>query len=488
MRISEKTLSQLPASVSKPTYDRSKVVGSIVHLGIGAFHRAHQAMFTDAALAATGDLSWGLVGAGVISADMKDALMPQDGLYALAEMGADSEKVKVIGSIIDVFGGAEDAEKLLAKMSDVSTRIVSITVTEKGYYLDLATGKLQINAPAIAADLASPATPKTILGLIVQALKARKAKGIKPSTVMSCDNLPNNGKLAKAAVLAFAREADADLASWIEANVCFPCTMVDRITPATTDADRAHVNSVIGMEDAWPVVTEQFYQWVIEDQFTMGRPEWDKVGAIFSDEIECWENMKLRCLNGSHSTLSYMGQLTGRETVADAMGLPLITDLLDKLWSEISEVLHAPKGVNPADYIESLKLRFRNPALKHRTAQIACDGSQKLPQRLLAPLRDRIAKGLASPAIATAVAAWMHFVVKTAYTPGAVLSDPLAAEILVQAKMSTDAASIVRNLLAIKVIFGTDLPENAAFCADLTAKFIELAKNPAVSTAAEIKL
>ena len=488
MRISEKTLSQLPASVSKPTYDRSKVVGSIVHLGIGAFHRAHQAMFTDAALAATGDLSWGLVGAGVISADMKDALMPQDGLYALAEMGADSEKVKVIGSIIDVFGGAEDAEKLLAKMSDVSTRIVSITVTEKGYYLDLATGKLQINAPAIAADLASPATPKTILGLIVQALKARKAKGIKPFTVMSCDNLPNNGKLAKAAVLAFAREADADLASWIEANVCFPCTMVDRITPATTDADRAHVNSVIGMEDAWPVVTEQFYQWVIEDQFTMGRPEWDKVGAIFSDEIECWENMKLRCLNGSHSTLSYMGQLTGRETVADAMGLPLITDLLDKLWSEISEVLHAPKGDNPADYIESLKLRFRNPALKHRTAQIACDGSQKLPQRLLAPLRDRIAKGLASPAIATAVAAWMHFVVKTAYTPGAVLSDPLAAEILVQAKMSTDAASIVRNLLAIKVIFGTDLPENAAFCADLTAKFIELAKNPAVSTAAEIKL
>ena len=488
MRISEKTLSQLPASVSKPTYDRSKVVGSIVHLGIGAFHRAHQAMFTDAALAATGDLSWGLVGAGVISADMKDALMPQDGLYALAEMGADSEKVKVIGSIIDVFGGAEDAEKLLAKMSDVSTRIVSITVTEKGYYLDLATGKLQLQSPAIAADLANPALPRTILGLIVYALRNRKAAGIQPFTVLSCDNLPNNGKLAKAAVLAFAREADADLASWIEANVCFPCTMVDRITPATTDADRAHVNSVIGMEDAWPVVTEQFYQWVIEDQFTMGRPEWDKVGAIFSDEIECWENMKLRCLNGSHSTLSYMGQLTGRETVADAMGLPLITDLLDKLWSEISEVLHAPKGVNPADYIESLKLRFRNPALKHRTAQIACDGSQKLPQRLLAPLRDRIAKGLASPAIATAVAAWMHFVVKTAYTPGAVLSDPLAAEILVQAKMSTDAASIVRNLLAIKVIFGTDLPENAAFCADLTAKFIELAKNPAVSTAAEIKL
>ena len=488
MRISEKTLSQLPASVAKPEYDRSKVVGSIVHLGIGAFHRAHQAMFTDAALSVTGDLSWGLVGAGVISTDMKNALMPQDGLYVLAEMGADSENVKVIGSIIEVLGGADDAGKLLDKMSDISTRIVSITVTEKGYYLDLATGKLQINAPAIAADLASPTTPRTILGLIVQALKARKAKGIPPFTVMSCDNLPNNGKLAKAAVLAFAREADADLATWIEANVCFPCTMVDRITPATTDADRAHVNSLIGMEDAWPVVTEQFYQWVIEDQFTMGRPEWDKVGAIFSDEIECWENMKLRCLNGSHSTLSYLGQLTGRETVADAMGLPLITSLLDQLWLEISEVLHAPKGVNPADYIESLKLRFRNPALKHRTAQIACDGSQKLPQRLLAPLRDRIAKGLASPAIATAVAAWMHFAVKIAHTPDAVLSDPMAAQILAQAKLSNDAASIVKNLLALKPIFGDDLPANAAFCAELTGKFIELAKNPDVATAAQITI
>ena len=485
MRLSQKSLSQLPSSVAKPAYDRSKVVGSIVHLGIGAFHRAHQAMFTDAVLA-SGDLSWGIVGAGVISADMKNALAPQDFLYALAEMGADSEQVKVIGSIVDVFGGAEDAGKLLAKMSDVSTRIVSITVTEKGYYLDPATGKLQLQAPAIAADLAAPATPKTILGLIVQALKNRKAAGITPFTVLSCDNLPNNGKLAKAAVLAFAREVDGALASWIEANVTFPCTMVDRITPATTDADRAHVTSVIGMDDAWPVVTEQFVQWVIEDQFTMGRPDWSVAGAIFSDEIECWENMKLRCLNGSHSTLAYLGQLTGRETVADAMGLPLITDILDPLWVEIREVLHAPKGVNPAEYVESLKQRFRNPALKHRTAQIASDGSQKLPQRLLAPLRDRLAKGLVSPMIATAIAAWMHYAVKVAHADG-VLSDPLAGEILPAARKSTDAAVIVTNLLALDKIFGADLPANAALRALLTEKFVELARNPAVATATQIR-
>ncbi len=487
MRLNEKTLSQLPADVSRPAYDRSQVVGSIVHLGIGAFHRAHQAMFTDAVLA-SGDLAWGIVGAGVISADMKNALMPQDGLYALAEMGADSEQVKVIGAIVDVLGGPEDADKLLAKMSELSTRIVSITVTEKGYYLDLATGKLQLQAPAIAADLASPATPKTILGLIVQALKNRKSAGILPFTVLSCDNLPNNGKLAKAAVLAFAREVDAELAAWIEAKVCFPCTMVDRITPATTDADRAHVTAVIGMDDAWPVVTEQFVQWVIEDQFTLGRPDWTIAGAVFSDEIEHWENMKLRCLNGSHSTLSYLGQLTGRETVADAMQLPLITDILDPLWIEIREVLHAPKGVDPAAYVDSLKLRYRNPALKHRTAQIACDGSQKLPQRLLAPLRERLAKGLPSPMIATAVAAWMHFVVKTAYTPGGVLNDPLAAEILAQARLSIEAAQVVDHLLAIEKIFGQDLPANADFRSMLIGKFVELAQNPAVATATQLSI
>ena len=487
MKLSQKNLSQLPVAVSSPAYDRSRIVGSIVHLGTGAFHRAHQAMFTDAVLA-SGDLSWGIIGTGIISSDMKDALAPQDFLYTLAEMGADSEKVRVIGSIVGMFGGTEDADKLLAKMSNISTRIVSITVTEKGYYLDLETGKLQLQIPAVAADLASPTTPKTILGLIVQALKNRKAAGILPFTVLSCDNLPNNGKLAKAAVLAFAREVDADLAGWIEANVCFPCTMVDRITPATTDADRAHVTEVIGMDDAWPVVTEQFVQWVIEDEFTMGRPDWTIGGAIFSDELECWENMKLRCLNGAHSTLSYLGQLTGRETVAEAMQLPLITDILDPLWIEIREVLHAPKGVNPAEYVESLKLRFRNPSLKHRTAQIASDGSQKLPQRLLAPLRDRIAKGLASPMIATAVAAWMHYAVKIAHTPEGVLNDPMAAEILAQAKLSSGAVDIVGNLLAIENIFGLDLPANTLFRESLVGKFIELAKNPKVATAAQIKL
>jgi fructuronate reductase len=234
-------------------------------------------------------------------------------------------------------------------------------------------------------------------------------------------------------------------------------------------------------------VTEEFTQWVIEDRFTLGRPDWTLGGAVFSDEIERWESMKLRCLNGSHSTLAYLGELTGRETVAEAMQLPLITGILDALWSEIREVLHAPKGVDTADYVEQLKRRFRNPALKYRTAQIASDGSQKLPQRLLAPLRERIDKGLASPAIATAIAAWMHFAIRTARAGGA-LSDPLSAQILEHAGRGVNADDIIGELLSIEKIFGQDLPANTAFRTELLNQFIDLAKNPAVVTAGGIRV
>jgi fructuronate reductase len=485
MQLCNKTLNQLPATVQRPHYDRSQVVGAIVHLGVGAFHRAHQAVMTDAVLAC-GDLGWGIVGAGLMTSGTKDALAPQDGLYTLVERAAGSEKLQVIGSIIELLGGAADLSQVLARMCAPSTRIVSLTVTEKGYYLDPASGKLQLQAPAIQADLANPAAPRTILGLIVQALKHRKANGIAPFTVLSCDNLPSNGKTAKAAVLAFAREVDAELASWIEARVSFPCSMVDRITPATTDADRAFVTAQLGMQDAWPIVTEQFVQWVIEDNFTMGRPDWTLGGAVFSNEIEAWEDMKLRCLNGAHSTLAYLGQLTGRETVAEAMQLPLITGILDALWLEVREVLKAPAGVNPADYVEQLKLRFCNPALKHRTAQIAMDGSQKLPQRLLATLRERIAAGLPSPTLATAIAAWMLFAVKTAHTPGAALSDPLSADILAQARASNDSAAIIDNLLGLDKIFGSDLKTNSGFKAELLDGLRRLAAHPEVATAPQI--
>ncbi|WP_417069945.1 mannitol dehydrogenase family protein [Niveibacterium terrae] len=482
MQLSNATLAQLPASVEAPGYPRAQVEAGIVHLGLGAFHRAHQAMYTDRLLA-TGERNWGIVGAGVVSADIKAALAPQDGLYVLAERGAGREKLRVIGSIVEVLGGPEDAETLLARMSATSTRIVSLTVTEKGYFLDPGSDRLRIEDAAIAADLAHPEAPKTAPGLIVEALKRRRAAAIPPFTVLSCDNLPHNGRLAKAAVLSFAAELDSGLAAWIEANVSFPCTMVDRITPATTDADRARLLDATGVDDAWPVLTEEFCQWVIEDRFTLGRPDWDKAGAIFSDEIEAWENMKLQCLNGAHSCLAYLGQITGRATVAEAMTVPLITSILDQLWQEIREVLKAPQGVDTAAYVESLKQRFANPSLAHRTAQIASDGSQKLPQRLLAPLRERIKKGLDSPAIATALAAWMHYVVKIAHTPDGALVDPLAATILAQAGRSPVVEETVENLLAIESLFGADLASSLEFRFAVIAKYRQLAMNPDVSTA-----
>jgi fructuronate reductase len=486
MRLSEKNLSRLPAKVRRPSYERGKLAASIVHLGLGAFHRAHQALMTEAVLA-SGDLAWGIVGAGMQSSGTRDALKPQDCLYTVTQFGAEREETSVVGALVDVLGGAEDAERirLLARMSDASTRIVSTTVTEKGYCLDPA-GRLQLEAPAIAADLARPDVPRTVPGLIVYALRNRRAAGVPPFTVLSCDNLSNNGKLARAAALAFAREVDAGLAAWIEGEVSFPCTMVDRITPATTDADRARVAGLIGLEDACPVVTEEFAQWVIEDRFTMGRPDWTLGGAVFSDEIERWENMKLRCLNGSHSTLAYLGQLTGCETVAEAMQLPLITGLLDALWGELRAVLRAPRGVDTAAYVVQLKERFRNPALKYRTAQIASDGSQKLPPRLLAPLRERIAAGMASPAIATAIAAWMHFAARAARAGGA-LDDPMSAEILERAGHGAVAGDVVGALLSIEKIFGRDLPANTVFRAELLNEFIGLARNPAVATAAGIR-
>lgn len=487
MRLSNTALASLPADVVRPTYERSLVQPGIVHLGVGAFHRAHQAVMTDAVLA-NGDLRWGIVGAGLMTSSTKDALAAQDCLYCLVERSAEAETVRIVGSILQLFGGAADLTCVLQQMAAPSTRIVSLTVTEKGYYLDVATGQLLLNAPMVAADLAKPHEPKTILGLIVQALRLRRASGVPPFTVLSCDNLPNNGKTAKAAVVAFAERLDSELANWIKGEVRFPSSMVDRITPATTDTDRAYVDAQLGLQDAWPIMTESFVQWVIEDDFSLGRPDWTLGGAVFSNEIEAWEAMKLRCLNGAHSTLAYMGQLTSCDTVADAMNQPLISTLLDDFWAEVLQVLHAPSGVDTKDYVQQLKQRFRNPALKHRTLQIAMDGSQKLPQRILVSLRERLARGLPCPALATAIAGWMHLVVKVAHTPGSTLNDPLADVILSKARISLKSNEIVGELLSIQKIFGTDLATNTSFVSALILAFERLALHPEVATVAPITI
>lgn len=476
MRLNEENLASLKPGITRFAYDRSKIVPGIVHLGIGAFHRAHEALYTDAALAA-GDKEWGIIGAGLVSATMSEALTPQNGLYAMAISDPAGERYQVVGSVLKVLSGVGSKEPLVAAMAAPSTRIVSVTVTEKGYHLHSATRELNFDSPGIASDLADPAHPQTVPGLIVEALRRRRAAGLAPFTVLSCDNLPGNGEVVRRAVTAFACKVDADLGAWIEVNVAFPSTMVDRITPATTDEDKARVATAIGLDDAAPVVTEPFSQWVVEDNFPLGRPRWELGGAIFSNEIEAWEQMKLRCLNGAHSTLSYMGQLLGLETVAEAMGSSRVASLVQNLWKEIIPTLKAPSGSDPYEYVKALDARFRNPAIRHRTAQIAMDGSQKLPQRLLAPLRKRIEAGQASPHIETAVAAWMLYVSKTIRQGGtSALKDPLAEAIAAKvAEAGADPKALVSSLLSLSAIFDTDLPANTTLRGHLEARVAEFA-------------
>lgn len=466
LRLSDQALERLPRAVGRPAYDRSALRTGIVHLGVGAFHRAHQAVYTDEALA-QGPSDWGIFGVSLRSAATAEALVPQGGLYTLAVRDAAGERLRVVGALRTVVTAPLGLPALLETMAAPDTRIVGLTVTEKGYHLDPATRELDLAAPAVAADLANPRKPATIYGLIVEALRRRRAAGLAPFAVLSSDNLPDNGTVLRRAVLAFAGERDSELAKWISEAAAFPSTMVDRITPATTAEDRAAVERALGLVDAWPVVTEAFSQWVVEDRFPLGRPAWEAGGAVFSSDIAAWERMKLRMLNGAHSALAYLGQLKGRETVDAAIAEPEVAALVEGLWRETAETFTAPS--DPADYARALMARFRNPTLAHRTAQIAMDGSQKLPGRLLEPLRHRLAKSAPCRHLTAAVAAWMAYAVRQARTGGAgALDDPLA-QTIAQRVLGAGAspASLVAALLSIEAIFGRDLPESDALRAGL---------------------
>ncbi|HEX6118509.1 MAG TPA: mannitol dehydrogenase family protein, partial [Dongiaceae bacterium] len=319
-RLGNAVLSALPGLVERPGYDRAAVTPGIVHLGIGAFHRAHQAVYTDTAL--RHDPAWGTVGASLRGADTRNALAPQDGLYTVAVRSADGDALRVIGAVQRVLVAPERPAALLETMADPRICIVSLTVTEKGYCHDPATGELNEAHPDIIHDLAKPHTPRSAPGLIVAALAKRRAAGVAPFTVLTCDNLPANGRMVKRILTRFGGLVGRGLGDFVAAELACPATMVDRITPATTDADRARVAQSLGVSDAWPVMTEPFTQWVIEDEFTAGRPAWEEAGAELVRNVEPYELMKLRLLNGAHSTLAYLGYLAGHETVAETMGEP----------------------------------------------------------------------------------------------------------------------------------------------------------------------
>jgi fructuronate reductase len=462
-RLSAKALAGSPSAYAVPDYDRGKVTPGIVHLGIGAFHRAHMAVYVDDLL--KDNPAWGIVGASLRRPDTKEALAPQDNLYTIAVRDASGTRPRIIGSILDVLDANTERAELLDLMASPAIRIVSLTVTEKGYCHDPATGDLDAGHVDIVYDLANPDAPRSAPGIVVAALARRKAAGIAPFAVMSCDNLPSNGHTTRRIVTHFARLHDDELGDWVEANVAFPGTMVDRIVPATTDADRATIAGLIGAEDAWPIMTEPFTQWVIEDNFPQGRPPFEKAGAQLVADVEPFERMKLRMLNGSHSSIAYLGYLAGHQYVSDAMADKAFTALVHGLMTdEVMPTLHMP-GVDLAGYREELLQRFANPALQHRTWQIAMDGSQKLPQRLLGTIRDRLAAGQPITRLALGVAAWMRYVMGIDEKGDTIdVKDPLAMRMLaIAAGAGADPEALFDGLVALTEIFGTDLPENAAF-------------------------
>ncbi|WFU51639.1 mannitol dehydrogenase family protein [Sinorhizobium terangae] len=462
MRLSRQILDRLPATVKRPEYDPARLAVGIVHLGIGAFHRAHQAVFTDAVLAE--DPSWGICGVSLRSPETRDALAPQDGLYTLKVQDGEGEELQVIGSVAELLCAPEDPEAVLARMADPATRIVSLTITEKGYCHNPATGQLDEAHPDVVHDLQNPARPKSAVGFIVEALARRASAGVPAFTLLSCDNLPSNGHVLKNVVTRFAELRDPGLANVIR-ELASPSTMVDRIVPATTEKDRSEISVAIDVVDAWPIVTEPFRQWVVEDDFPLGRPAWEKAGVVFVDDVAVFEMMKLRLLNGSHSTLAYLGYLAGAETVAEAMALPGMEALIEGLMvEEVSPTLPALPGFDLAEYRRALLQRFRNPALRHRTWQIAMDGSQKLPQRLLGTIRDRIAAKSSYDRLALGVAAWMRYARGIDEKGNGIdVRDPLAGRIAGVAQPLQRPEEIVAALLRITEVFGDDLSVDEAF-------------------------
>ena len=488
-RLSLDTLAQVRPELRPRVDPRSLGVG-IVHLGIGAFHRAHQAEFTEDAVAATGG-DWGICGVTQRSRGVVDQLGPQDGLYSVLER-SERTRLRVVGTVRELLFAADEADRLLALLAAPSTRLVTLTVTEKGYRHDPATGRLRRSDPDVAADLAGAGAPRTVVGQLVRGLQARRAADAGPITLLSCDNLPANGAVLRGLVTDFCAalpSAEGEpLAEWIAESVRFPSSMVDRIVPATTDDDRAEATSLLGLEDRGVVVTEPFRQWVVEDDFAAGRPAWERAGVVLTADVAPYEAMKLRLLNGSHSTLAYLGALAGHTYVADAVGDPGIAAVVAHLMAdEVAPTLTVPDGFDVEVYQRELLERFHNPALRHRTAQIAMDGTQKLPQRLLGTIADRLATGARPRLACLGVAAWMRYVWTAQSENGTPLpvDDPLADRLRELTADAATPAAVVDALLSLEEVFGRALPANPVF-RDLVGDALETLTKGGVAAATQI--
>ncbi|OAT31852.1 D-mannonate oxidoreductase [Buttiauxella brennerae ATCC 51605] len=477
----------LSAKAILPTYDRNKLVSRIVHLGFGAFHRAHQAVFTDI-LANEQGSDWGYCEVNLIGGEQQIAdLKQQDNLYSVAEMSADAWHCRVVGVVKNAIHAQVDGlEAVFTAMTQPEVAIVSLTVTEKGYCHAPATGTILLDHPLIAHDLANPQQPKSAPGVIVEALARRKAAGLPAFSVMSCDNMPENGHVTRNVITAYAQAIDSELAAWIETHVTFPSTMVDRIVPAATAETLEQVAKATGVVDPVAIACEPFRQWVIEDNFVAGRPEWEKAGAELVNDVLPYEEMKLRMLNGSHSFLAYLGYLAGYQHISECMQDENYRRTAHALMLQEQAPTLKVQGVDLAKYADSLIARYTNPALRHRTWQIAMDGSQKLPQRWLDSIRWHLANGSQFTLLALGVAGWMRYVGGVDEQGEAIeVSDPLLAEIQQAVAASQEGEARVKALLGLSTIFGTDLPANEKFVKQVTESYLALRENGAKATVAK---
>jgi fructuronate reductase len=458
------TLRRLPAEC-RPLVRPGTVPAGIVHLGLGAFHRAHQAVYTEAALAAAGG-DWGIVGVAPRSTDVVTTLTAQDCLFSVTTRSALESRTQVVGSLAGVRHAASDPDAIVGLLADPAIRVVTLTVTEKAYQFDPATGRFRPD-DAVAADLAGDRPPATVPGLLVRGLLARAVAGAGPLALVSCDNLPSNGQrlhsLVGQALRLVANAAGGRserIADWLRENISYPGTMVDRIVPASTPEARAIAERALGVADLAAVTAEPYRQWVIEDDFPAGRPAWELAGAVLTDDAGPWERLKLRALNGVHSAIAYLGALAGRETIADALEIPYFRPALQRLIAEdVARSLAPPDGVSVVEYGDSVLDRFANPVLRHRTIQVAMDGSQKLPQRVLHTIADLRAVGARPYWTALVVAAWMRFVQGRADDGAALpLDDPLAPRIRAALAAGRDSpAGVVDALLGLTEVFPVEL-------------------------------
>ena len=487
--LSAQTLAHWKGRIEVPVYDRGLVTPGVVHVGVGGFHRAHQAMYLDLLMNQGTALDWGICGVGVMPADrrMQQVLDAQDGLYTLVIKHPDGTyQPRVVGSIVAYRYAPDDPEAVIRAMTTEDIRIVSLTITEGGYNIDDATGDFDLANSDVRADLEPGATPRTAFGLITEALRRRRALGLPPFTVMSCDNLQGNGQLAKRMFTTFARLREEELGGWIEREVSFPNSMVDRITPETTDADRAEVRERFGIDDRWPVVCEPFTQWVLEDSFPAGRPPYERAGVQLVDHVEPYELMKLRLLNASHQALGYLGYLAGYRLVHDAAQDPVFQDfLLGYMDEEATPTLPAVPGVDLTAYKRTLIERFSNPQIRDTIARLCAQSSDRIPKWLLPVVRQQLATGGEIRRSAAVVAGWARYAegIDENGEPIEVV-DRLRDTLMERARRQrTEPDAFITN----RAVFG-DLAENRRFRAAYLAALASLHQRGARATLEWLRL